>query len=49
LDVNNIGVVDFLIGVNIAGQLHNQLRRLVPGTVISGVTIDDGGQLRIST
>lgn len=49
LDVDNIGVIDFVVGGNIAGQLHDQLRRLVPGTVIAGVTIDDGGRLRIST
>jgi hypothetical protein len=49
IEVSNIGVIDFVVGVNIAGQLHDQLRRLPAGTAISGVTIDDDGRLRIST
>jgi hypothetical protein len=48
LDVDNVGVIDFAVGVNIAGQLRDQLRGLAPGAVISGVTID-GGQLKLFT
>jgi hypothetical protein len=49
IDASNVGVIDFVVGVNIAGQLHDQLRGLPPGTAISGVTIGDDGRLRIST
>ena len=49
IEVGNIGVIDFVVGLNIAGQLHDQLRGLPPGTAISGVTISDDGRLRLST
>jgi hypothetical protein len=49
IEVGNIGVIDFVVGVNIAGQLHDQVRALPPGTAISGVTISGDGQLRLST
>jgi hypothetical protein len=49
IEVGNIGVIDFVVGVNIAGQLHDQLRVMPPGTAISGVTISDDGRLRLST
>jgi hypothetical protein len=49
IEVSNIGVIDFVVGVNIAGQLHDQLRGLPPGTAISGITIGDDGRLRISS
>jgi len=49
IDVSNVSVTDFVVGVNIAGQLHDQLRGLPPGTAISGATIGDDGRLRIST
>jgi len=49
IEVGNIGVIDFVVGVNIAGQQHDQLRRLPPGTRITGVTIGDNGQIHIST
>jgi len=49
IEVGNIGVIDFVAGVNIAGQLHDELRGLPPGTRITQVTIDDIGQIRIST
>jgi hypothetical protein len=41
LEVGNVEVVDFVVGVNIAGQIHRQIRDLPPGAKISGVTIDD--------
>ena len=44
-----IGVIDFVVGVNIAGQLHEQVRGLPPGTAIQAVAIDDDGRLRLST
>jgi hypothetical protein len=39
LDVDNVEVIDFVVAVHIAGQLHDQLRDLPPGTPISGFTI----------
>ncbi len=35
LSVSNIQVVDFVVSVNILGQLHRQVRDLPPGTRIS--------------
>ena len=34
--VGNIVVMDFVVSLNIAGQLHDQVRHLKPGTKISG-------------
>ncbi|MCU7728936.1 DUF1851 domain-containing protein [Actinoplanes sp. KI2] len=48
IDVSNIGVIDFVVGVNISGQLHDQVRDLPAGTRITGVTIGDDGQVRVS-
>jgi hypothetical protein len=45
----NIGIIDFVVGVNIAGQLHEQVRGLPPGTAIEAVTIDGDGRLRLSS
>ena len=49
IDVANVSVIDFVVGVNIAGQLHDQVRGLPPGTPASGITIDDTGRLRLAT
>lgn len=38
-DLENIEVGDFVVTVNLAGQLHEQIRDLPPGTKISGFTI----------
>jgi hypothetical protein len=35
-----VGVIDFVVGLNIAGQIHEQVRDLPAGTPIAGVTID---------
>lgn len=40
MELPNIDVIDFVVGVNIAGQLHEQVRNLPPGTAIEAVTID---------
>ncbi|MEU7869035.1 hypothetical protein [Dactylosporangium sp. NPDC049140] len=42
IDPDNVDVIDFVVGVNIAGQLHDQLRALPEGTQIRGVSFDDG-------
>lgn len=49
IELGNIGVIDFVVGVNIAGQLHQQVRALPPGTAISRVAISDDGRLQLST
>ena len=35
LSVSNIQVIDFVVSINILGQLHRQVRDLPPGTRIS--------------
>ena len=40
LKVENIMKMDFVVALNIAGQIHDQVRGLPPGTKISGFTID---------
>ena len=49
IEVSNIGVIDFVVGVNITGQLYDRIRGLPPGTKIAGVTISDDGQVRVTT
>jgi hypothetical protein len=39
LDVDNVEVIDFVVSLNIAGQIHEQVRDLPPDTPISGITI----------
>jgi hypothetical protein len=40
ISVDNIEVMDFVVYVNLSGQLHQQVAALPPGTRISGITID---------
>lgn len=40
--IDNIQPMDFVVKINIAGQLINQVRQLPPGTKISGFTVDGG-------
>ena len=42
-ELDNIDATDFVVAVNLAGQMHEQIRDLPPGTRISGVTLDRGG------
>ena len=39
MDPANISAVDFVVAVDLAGQIHDQVRRLPPGTPISGISI----------
>jgi hypothetical protein len=39
LAVENIAVYDFVVAVNLAGQLHHQVRNLPPGTPITEVRL----------
>jgi hypothetical protein len=38
--VSNVEVVDFLVALNLAGQIHRQIRELPPGTKITGFTVE---------
>jgi hypothetical protein len=35
---DNVEVIDFVLGLNIAGQVHQQLKDLPPGTRVTGFT-----------
>jgi len=37
--VDNLELADFVVTVNVAGQIHEQIKNLPPGTSISGLTI----------
>lgn len=39
--IENIQIYDFVVAVNLAGQLHDQIRDLPPGTQISGFVFDE--------
>jgi len=39
MDVDSIVVMDFIVSLDIAGQLHRQLREMPPGTHISAVQL----------
>lgn len=38
-DVSNIEVTDFVVALDIAGQVHKQVLTLPPGTPISGISL----------
>ena len=42
--VENIEVCDFVVAVNLAGQLHD----LPPGTRFSGIEVDESGTARLT-
>jgi hypothetical protein len=39
-DPDNVEVIDFVLGVNVTGQLHQQLKDLPPGTKVTGFTVE---------
>jgi Domain of unknown function (DUF1851) len=39
IELDNITVLDFVVSLNLAGQLHDQVRNMPPGTKIKGVEI----------
>jgi hypothetical protein len=41
LAVENIVAMDFAVSLHIAGQIHQQVRDLPPGTPITGIWIDE--------
>ena len=40
MTVEAIEKIDFVVGMDILGQIHDQVRTLPPGTPISGITVD---------
>jgi hypothetical protein len=40
VELGNVELGDFVVATNIAGQIHQQIRDLPPGTPISGVTLN---------
>ena len=42
LDADSLQVIDVVVGLNVAGQIHRQIRDLPPGTAVGGITVDDG-------
>ena len=42
-DVDHVVINDFVVTVNIAGQIHGQVRQLPPGTPIRGLRITEPG------
>ena len=42
----NVEAQDFLVALHIAGQIHEQVRNLPPGTKINAVTIDENASER---
>jgi len=41
VNVSNLSVLDFVVKLNVAGQIRGQIRRMKPGTLISGVSINE--------
>ena len=41
IEVENVEVTDFVVAVNIAGQIHEQVRGMRPGTPVGKITIND--------
>jgi len=41
VSVDNVEVMDFVVWLSITGQLHDQVRKLAPGTRISGFAMED--------
>ena len=39
-EADNVEVIDFVLGVNVTGQIHQQLKDLPPGTKVTGFTIE---------
>jgi hypothetical protein len=41
IGLGNIEAIDFVVSINVLGQLHQQVREVPPGTKISGLTVDN--------
>lgn len=40
MDLENVELSDFVAATHIAGQIHQQIKDLPPGTPISGVSLN---------
>ena len=40
VDLENVELSDFVVATHIAGQIHQQIKDLPPGTQISGVSLN---------
>ena len=47
-DVANLSATDFVVAVNIARQIHDQVRNLAPGTKIGRVSVDSASESKTS-
>jgi hypothetical protein len=48
LEADRLIKLDFVVALNIAGQIHNQVRDLAPGTRITGFTVDSSSVVKLS-
>jgi hypothetical protein len=39
VNLDNVETIDFVMGLDIGGQIHRQVRDLPPGTTITGITL----------
>jgi hypothetical protein len=39
VDVGNVEVADFVVAINLMGQIHAQIRDLPPGTPVNGIAL----------
>lgn len=40
MEVENVETADLVVSLSVAGQIHEQVKNLPPGTSISGITVD---------
>ncbi|SDL25507.1 protein of unknown function [Arthrobacter sp. ov407] len=40
VEVSNVELCDFIVAVNLAAQIHHQIKDLPPGTPISGISLN---------
>ncbi|MCA0215864.1 MAG: hypothetical protein LCH43_00750 [Actinobacteria bacterium] len=40
IEVSNLSVMDFVVKLNLAGQIRGQIRKMKPGATISHITVD---------
>jgi hypothetical protein len=40
-DLANVGAADFVVAVNIAGQIHQQVRQATHGTTVASLTVNE--------
>lgn len=40
MEVDNIGLIDFVVALHLAGQIHEQVRNHPPGFRVTGITLE---------